>query len=370
MAGRSPVFLHASFDAPAWGGAATTAYVQFERRQRDGADAHYVNLVADADAAMLQRRFGPGFGNPRRLANVHTCRLVDPWWRPLEALARLAEVVRPDLIVAHGFIAAALLRMAAPGVPLAFLTTGSRQVKRLVAAGAVRDFADFARLVARGVTFDLPPNDQERQAVAGSDLIVLHTPHVRLAFEHFFPAYMGRVYERLISVADLVYGEARPFAPLARPFAERDLDVVFVASTWRRPEKNFALVRRLAAACGDLRLALVGEGAPDDAPVPRLGLLSREEIFALLGRARAIVCPSSFDPAPGVLFEADALGANVVASPNCGNWQLCHERLLARGEDDFARCIRRAVQAPLPANRAPFLGGYADLFETLETFVG
>jgi glycosyltransferase involved in cell wall biosynthesis len=370
MGDRAPVFLHASLDAPGWGGAATTAYVQFERRQREGADAHYVNLVLDADAAMLQQRFGPHFGNPRRLANVHTCRLVDPWWRPLEGLSRLVDAVRPDLIVAHGFIAAGLLRMAAPGVPLVFLTTGSRQVKRLVVEGAVRDFADFARLVARGVTFDLPPKDQERQAVAGSDLIVLHTPHVRLAFEHFFPAYMGRVYERLISVADLVYGEAQPFASLARPFPERDLDVVFIASIWSRPEKNFALVRRLAAACGDLRLALVGAEAPDDAPLPRLGLLAREEIFALLGRARAIVSTSRFDPAPGVLFEADALGANVVASPNCGNWQLCHEQLLARTEDDFVRCIRRAVQAPLPANRAPFLGGYAELVDALETFVG
>jgi glycosyltransferase involved in cell wall biosynthesis len=367
---RVPAFLHASFDAPAWGGAATSAYAWFERRQRDGAAVHFVNLVTDAVATALRDTLGPDFDNPRRLANVHTCRLVDPWWRPLEPLAALVARIRPDVVVAHGSIAAGMMRMAAPRLPLIFMTTGAQQVKRLVSDGSVRDFADFARLAARGVGFTLPREEKEYQAVAGSDLILVHSPHVRVVYEHLFSGHMGKVYARLVSVADAVYDEAAPFAGLARPFAERDVDVVFIASDWRRAEKNYPLVRRLAAECRDLRLALVGRADADDAPLQRHGVLSRADVFALLGRAKAIVCPSLFDAAPGVLFEADALGANVVASANCGNWQLCHPELLARTADDFVGCIRRAVQQRLPANPTPFLGGYAEFVDTVETFAG
>ena len=370
MAPRAPTFLHASFDTPGWGGGATTAYACFERRQREGARVHFLNLVTDEFARELRDALGEDFHNPSRLADVHTHRLIEPWWRPHQELTSLIAAIRPDAVVAHGFLAAALMRMSAPAVPVVFLTSGSRQVKRLVGDGSLRDFADFARLAARGVGFTVARTDKEYQAVVGSDLILLHSPHVRLAFEQFFPAHMGKVYDRLISVADTVYESAAPFAALARPFAERDVDVLFVSSYWQRPEKNYPLVRRLAAACRDLRVGLVGRADADDAPLQRHGILGRHDLFALLGRTKVLVSPSLFDAAPGVLFEADALGANVVASTNCGNWQLCNPELLATTPDDFVRCIRRAVQEKLPANRTPFLGGHAELVETLEAFAG
>jgi len=361
--------LHASYDAPGWGGAATTAYALFERRQRDGADVHFVNLVKASDAALLRDTIGPEFDNPRRLADVHTCELDGNWWGPRDDLIALIERLRPDAILAHGFLATGLMRFAAPRVPLIFYATGSRRLKILLEEGALRDFDDFQRLAARGVRFPAASDDKERRAVEASDLIVLHSPHVRDAYEHFYPGYMGKVYDNIVSVADFVHDEAAAFRALARPFAERDIDVIAVASDWARVEKNYPLVRLVATSCPDLRVSLVGLSVPDDAPLQRHGMVSRAALFALLGRAKVLICPSTFDAAPGVLFEAAALGCNIVATPNCGNWTLCNEQLVARSPAEFVARTRHATTAPLPANPEPFLGGYADLVETLEAFV-
>jgi hypothetical protein len=63
------------------------------------------------------------------------------------------------------------------------------------------------------------------------------------------------------------------------------------------------------------------------------------------------------------------MGCNVVASPNCGNWELCHEQLLADSPAAFAGAIRRAVTTPYADNRERFRGGYAELVDTLRAFV-
>jgi glycosyltransferase involved in cell wall biosynthesis len=234
----------------------------------------------------------------------------------------------------------------------------------------VADFAAFTRLVERGVTFTPPRGDRERVVVESSDLILPHSPHVRFAFEQFFPGHMGKVYANDLSIADLCYREAEAFSALARPFAQRDIDVLFVASDWERPEKNYPLVQKLAASCRNLRLHLVGAAPTDGLPLHRHGVIAdRRALYALLGRSRALVCPSHFDAAPGVLFEASAMGCNVVASPNCGNWQLVPEPLLARSPAAFDACIRRAAAAPYADHRQRFGGGYAELVETLQAFV-
>jgi glycosyltransferase involved in cell wall biosynthesis len=86
-----------------------------------------------------------------------------------------------------------------------------------------------------------------------------------------------------------------------------------------------------------------------DAPCPGAThhgfVADRTTLFALMGRARVVACPSLFDAAPGILFEASALGCNVVASRNCGNWQLCHPDLLAQRMDvgSFAGAITLAL---------------------------
>lgn len=362
--------LLACYEVPGWGGASTFLYTLFERMQRDAADVAYVNLVKDLDEPYLRATFGEILGNPARLDGVQTCILESPLWRVHPGIVDVIRSAQPDLIVVCGFIAAWLMKRAAPEVPLAFITSGCSQIKRLMRDGAVDDFIGFERSVARGISFEAPPADQERIAVEISDLIILHSPLVRRAFEHFFPAHMGKAYTNLISIADCVYAEAARFAHLQRPFAERDIDAIFIASNWSRPEKNYPLVQRVAAGGDGLKLHIVGKHEREDLRAKYHGVIAeREDLYALLGRAKAIVCPSRFDPAPGVLFEASAMGCNVVASPNCGNWELCNPELLAHTPAAFVSRTRQATYAPYADNRAHFRGGYDDLIETLTAFM-
>ncbi|MBI3801864.1 MAG: glycosyltransferase [Deltaproteobacteria bacterium] len=358
------------YEIPGWGGAATVSYLLFERMQREGLDVAYVNLVSEADEVFLRYVFGDNFGNPRALENVYTCTLKDPLWRAHSGLADLIGALAPDLLFGFGFIAARLLKLAAPGKPLVFMTSGSRQVKHLVETRAIKDFMAFERSVRRGIVFPLQ-NDQERRAVEACDLLIIHSPLVRFAFDHFFPTQSGKIYSNLISVADFIYPEAEHFQELKRPFAQRDIDVIFIASSWTRPEKNYGLVKKLVSGCQGLSMHIVGSVEQPQLAAQYHGVMTRrEDLYDLLGRSKTLVCPSLLDPAPGVLFEASAMGCNVIASPNCGNWQLCHEQLLADrcSPDAFLQRIRLSLTGPYKDNHENFRGGYKDLVDTLGVF--
>jgi glycosyltransferase involved in cell wall biosynthesis len=105
------------------------------------------------------------------------------------------------------------------------------------------------------------------------------------------------------------------------------------------------------------------------------GLIAdRLELFSLLGRSKVLVSPSAFDPAPGILWEASALGCNVIASRNCGNWMLCNTELLAESgqPDEFAAKIRQALHVKFEDNMQLFLDAesYSDLVETITLEAG
>lgn len=359
------------YDIPGWGGASTVLYLLFERMQRDGIEVSCVNLVSKKDEAFLRGLFGENFGNPHALKNVHTCILEEPLWRPHENLASLISHLEPDLLFGFGFIAARLFELSAERIPVVFMTAGSRQVELLMETGAIRDFIGFRRSVEHGIFFPMPPNHQERRAVEGCDLIIVHSPLVRRAFDHFFPYHAGKIYANTVSVADLIYPEAGRFKHLAKPFAERDIDAIFVASSWKRPGKNYGLVRKIISRGDGLNIHVVGNVERRHSPAAHHGVVTRrDDLYALLGRSKSLACPSFVDAAPGVLFEASAMGCNVIASENCGNWQLCNERLLADSCSPraFLEKIGLSVNGAYSDNRDRFRGGYKDLVETLSVF--
>jgi hypothetical protein len=93
--------LHASSTLPA-GAARRRRHALFERRQRDGADVHFVNLVKASDAALLRDTIGPEFDNPRRWPMSTRAS-----WTAVGGAARRADragrAPAPDAILAHGF---------------------------------------------------------------------------------------------------------------------------------------------------------------------------------------------------------------------------------------------------------------------------
>ncbi|HUI27117.1 MAG TPA: hypothetical protein VL403_13620 [Candidatus Kryptonia bacterium] len=358
-------------DIPGWGGAATCQYHLTERMQRDGLDVASVYLINEIDQGFYRYVWGDNFLNPRSLENIHACVLAEPLYRVHERVTDLIDTLAPDLLVAFGVIATVIMKLAAPRLPIVFMTIGSYHVQRLIETGAVEDFMDFQRLVARGVRFPVAADSPERQAVQLADLIVMHSPVVRFAFDHFFPGSVGKAYENLISFADFIYPDSQQVDALRRPFAERDIDLLFAASSWTRPIKNYPLVEQIVAQCDGLNVHIAGDCERRHPAVHHHGVVtSRAELYALLGRSKTLVCPSLVDAAPGILFEASALGCNVVASPNCGNWPLCSDELVAKRctRNEFVAKIHTALAAPQPDNRNRFLGGYDDLVATLYVF--
>jgi glycosyltransferase involved in cell wall biosynthesis len=368
----TPRILLGSFEVPGLGGSSTASFQLFKRMLADGRDVHYFNLI-DEDPAFLQCTFGPMAGNPEGLPNVHNCWLngaLDPVPSQVGGLVRALD---PQVVVGFGFIAALLLKHAAPDRRTVFVTGTCRQAQDYVTTGRAKDAMHLARALA---DTGRPPrlvNPEERQAVEACDLVLTHSPLVSEFVSRFFPAFAGKVYPNVIWFAEWICDAARPWCDHARQFEDRDIDVLFVASSWERREKNYPMVAAIANGLPDAAVHVVGDAPHPLHSVTNHGFLAdRGALFELLGRARCVVCPSRIDASPGVLFEASAMGCNVVASRNCGNWQLCHADLLAdpMHADRFVECTRRALRRKFDDGMDSILrqGSYADLMQTLEAF--
>jgi glycosyltransferase involved in cell wall biosynthesis len=214
---------------------------------------------------------------------------------------------------------------------------------------------------------------REKQAVEVSDLVIAHSDVVQDLFRCFFPLHVGKIYSRVVWRTEWIREDALRHGRLRRRFYERDIDLLFVATRWGRQVKNFGWVKAIVSQCRDLAVHVVGEVDRKLSGATHHGfLVRREELFGLMGRAKTVVCPSLFDAAPGILFEASAMGCNIVTSKNCGNWRLCNEELLVDpfSLKGFVDSARRSVARKLADNMDYFLetGSYRDLVDTLTVF--
>jgi glycosyltransferase involved in cell wall biosynthesis len=334
------------FEVPGWGGLTTATYRLFETMLSEGLDVHYVNLILAEDLARFQEILGPACENPRALPNVRSCYLRAALHEPHPELTALIETLVPDRLVGVGDIASYLMKRATPTRELIFLTAGCMQVSTVV------PFAEqLAAMNASGI--QATPDWKEREAVAMSDLVLTHSPLIQDLYRRFYPDHARRIHPTVFWFAEWIKQEAAEYSSLAVPFEERDIDALFIASSWLRKEKNFGIVEDIAKQVCELSVHVVGEFAQ---PIPfaaHHGFVgTRADLFRIMGRARTVVCPSSFDAAPGILFEASVMGCNIVTSKNCGNWQLCNDQLLVRDytADAFASAIRRAREAKFADN--------------------
>lgn len=361
------------YEVPGYGGASTASYGLVDLLRAGGADASLVNLVDEQDADFFRLVFGPRYGNPQGRDGVGNCVLSGRLYGPHPELAELIDEAAPDVLIGVGYIAALLMKRAAPRRNLVYLTSGCQQLKDAITRGKVPDYLAVRREIERGIRRPHVTCREEREAVEIADLIVAHSDMTRALCEFYFPNYAGKVLGDVLWFARWIHRDALACAALARPFAERDIDVLFVASDWARPEKNFACVRKIAAALAGTGLAVhvAGESETRAPGAVHHGLVAdREALFALMGRARTVVCPSSFDTAPGILFEASALGCNVVASENCGNAAICDDALLVRRyrPDAFVEAIGAALARKRPDRIERFLDErpWHDFLETLD----
>jgi hypothetical protein len=192
-------------------------------------------------------------------------------------------------------------------------------------------------------------------------------------FRYFYPYNSGKIYPRPIWFGEWIYGEASKCAAFSKPFRKRDIDCLFISSSWDRPEKNYALVKRLIRRFTPATIHVVGE-IEDADTIPGAcyhGLVTtREQLFTLMGRTRTVVSTSLCDSAPGILFEAAAMSCNIVASKNCGNWMICNKQLLVDpySEDQFARSLTLSLSKKFDDNMKLFFEteSYKQLVEIIE----
>ena len=357
-------------EPPGYGGGSSAAYGFFRQLCADGHDAHLANMVEHRDEPYYRFMFGESLGNRATLPTMRPVMLRGGLASSQPALAEHVREVAPDLLVAFGHQAALLLCDAAAGRPVVFVTQCCRVAQDHVTSGYASHALQLQALLVRAGGMRLV-NPREREAVRRSSLVITHSPMTLALMQASYPREVGRLFPAPFSFGKWISDEARAHAPLARPFAARDIDVVLVASSWMRREKNWPWVEALARALPKASIHVVGDVPRRIPGVTHHGFVaSREALMTLLGRARCVACPSLIDAAPGVLFEGSVMGCNLVASANCGNADICSPSLLI---DPFTPAVfvdrvRAALRAPI-SDRAPALdleGAHASLVGVLD----
>ena len=361
------------YEVPGWGGASTGAYRLFRNMNEDGLDISYINIIDIEDVDFFRYVFGKQCGNPENLDCVYNCELEERLFAPHPGLENLIQEISPNLIAADGYIAALLMKRAAPEIPLIFLTAGINQIFQYLEVRRNRSpftLDEFMRQAKGGTRVF---HHREKEAIEISDFIITHSELIRDLTLKLFPYQSGKVYSRAIWRAEFFVQDALDYAEYKKPFIQRDIDLLFVANSWLRPVKNYQLVKKIIARCKDLNIHIVGEFDRKYKGVKYHGFVNdRREMFSVLGNAKMVVNPSLFDTAPGVLFEASAMGCNLIASKNCGNWMICNANLLVdpfslRG---FQNKIYRSLDEKLEDNLDYFLQtqSYQDLIDTIMVF--
>ncbi len=336
------------FEVPTQGGAATSAYALFAKMRRNRLDAHYLNIVERTALPYYQWTYGARLGNPEDLPDVHSAVVEHPFDRVQPALRARIAAIAPDLIVARGYLATLFAKRAAPERPVVFLTAGSRQAEFLIAEGLAAQAIDLPSLLPR--TARRPPTapGDEGAALDAADVVLANSDLVADTLRAFFDGERSaKVHAETVWSVDWVVDGVTATGICPRSFGERTIDVLVCASSWRRPEKNLPALRRIVARLGGARVVIVGECGDPVASAEHVGYVEdRRAVFTLMADAKVVASPSLVDACPTTLFEAAALGCNVVTSRNCGNWRLCPEALLVDPPDDagYVAAIRRGIE--------------------------
>lgn len=352
--------LLACYEVPGHGGANTSAYNLFHYMLEDGIDVHYVNIISPEDHVYYKYVFGENYGNPRELENLNNCVLKKRLFsnEPHKEILEIVDDFKPDIILAVNYIAALLLKIAAPKIPLIFYTSGCTQVQSQLADHSIKDMSSYIKRVKNANKAPKIFHVREEQAVQKANLILSHSDDILTLMRYFYPQYSGKLYDEVIWKAEWIYQDALAYSALSKPFKSREIDVIFIASVWSRVQKNYVLLKKLLPKINNHKVHVVGEVEQEFDFVTYHGIVAdRYELFTLMGNSRVVACPSSFDPAPGILFEASALGCNIVGSKNCGNWQIFNKNLLAEPYNlqKFVDCITKGLKRNYKDNINYFL---------------
>jgi len=318
--------------------------------QAAGVDIHLVNIIDEQDDDYFHYIFGERLGNPDGLPDVHNCVLnqADFFADPTRTgLPELLGNLSPDIMIGMDCIPALMLKNSRPDIPVMFLACGSEQAHLYITSGKARDVISLRKSLER---LKHPPATfpaREVVAMETCDLMLANSCLTRDLYRYFYPTHAGKIGTQVCWFTEWICQDAAQFKKLARPFSERQFDVLFIANNWSRKIKNYPLAERIISDCRDLEICIAGEIKYRPRHATCTGFIdSRQDLFSIIGNARSVVSTSVLDTAPGILFEAAVMGCNVVASRNCGNSRLCHPDLLVDPckRKGFVHNVRLAAQ--------------------------
>ena len=358
------------YEPPGFGGASSQSYDLLLKMRRGGIEASLVNLIDEQDRAFFEYTFGSLLGNPDGADGVYNAPMTGAFADPQPELGKIMERESPDVIIAVGYIATVAVKRYQSSRPIIFYAVGGSLAQLMVLDGWAADAITLARFLHRAGRPPLVEERGERKAVEAANLIVANSPALYEQYLAFYPSWAGKIYPRVVWTAEWIAESTLRYTSLAKPFGEREIDMLFIASSWDRRVKNYGLVARLAREFPHATTHVVGDVVERIPRVNHHGFLaSPASLFTLMGNTRTVVSTSLIDAAPGVLFQASTMGCNIVASKNCGNWTICNPELLADPYDAgvFTKCIARSFKAKYQDNMEEFAqsGSYQDLIETI-----
>ncbi len=352
-------YLIGGYFVRGFGGASAAPYALFEKMQDDNVNVAYLDIYESFDREYYNDILA---GNQSRRSDAFGCCMEGPIFLDHPELAECIREIAPEVMIGVGYISAFVMKKAVPEIPLLFLTSGCSQVKSYLADAETPDAIAVREMLLRGGKKSAYHHRREAEAADFADIIITHADIIREFYQLFYPEAAAKLRPEIVWFADWICREALIYQSLKKPFDQRDINMLFIANNWERGEKNYPLVKEIAAASEDFSMHVVG-GVPEVIPgVTHHGTISeRRQIFSLLGAAKTVVCPSKFDAAPGILFEAAMMDCNLVASKNCGNWKICHKDLLADPPSlkNYLEKIRLANTRKFPDNSDYFLAGNA-----------
>jgi hypothetical protein len=230
---------------------------------------------------------------------------------------------------------------------------------------------DAVSLLCDFQALNWPPkiyNQEEKQAAELADLIIAHSNQTKQFYQSFFSHVEGKIHNRVFQLNHLFMQHVRKYQAKSKPFFERSNDVLFVSNNWRLTEKNYSYVATIAANLPDTNIHIVGE-----IPHPIPGVTNHNNIsdfksfYELMGDSKSLVDPSRLDSPREILPEGAAMGCNIVASRNCGQWRLCNPNLLVEDftPQGFIDKIRLSLNRKLPDNSTDFESS-SDIVDILE----
>ena len=345
---------------PYLGGSSTYLYLLFEVLQKRFPQMECWNILTPTIWKMGKRHYGTNWTNPKGFANIRTFVLDER--KGMLKIRRALKEKPVSVVISKSRKTTALLKQLDPGVPVWHLTSTCSVIKSGVASGRISSMESAIRhLRSNGIMKLRSP--EELQAVRAADRILCHTNSMKMWYYTFYPQFRDKVEDEIFWDYPLLEKQFKHIATKT-PWKKRPIDLLFVASDWSRPEKNFSLMKKLCQAFSEKKIMVVGF-LPKSLPstVITFDAMSQEEVVEAMGQAKVVVCPSRYDEGPNVLFEGALAGSNIVCSRNCGNYQLSPKELVAQLDlPDFARKIKRALKSQRKPNTDYFskteLGGW------------